>query len=344
MKKGLLSILAGALLVVGCQNYDDQFNNLESQINALASTVAGLSQVQSDLASLSGTVATLASTVNGLGSQIDTAVSNGLADIQSDIDAINAAVAVVASSEEVSALSDAVAASQEDLDDLLANSSVFQGDVIVNNTATLETFHALKSSLAIVNGYVDIDATTTMDATKLQELVDAIQVTTKQFDYQAGSSAVGAVTFNNLSGTQTLTVKQAGDYLFQALGSATVINLKDDYKSKVTKIDFRELTSVTKFQTSGTDNTISFSKAVELHLTKLAYYAPLSLTIVTDEGAAMPFVMDDVDADGDQSNITLNITGPATFTATNLTDGSLTLVFALNKVYVIKMVRLLIVE
>jgi hypothetical protein len=324
MKKGLLSILAGALLVVGCQNYDDQFDNLESQINALASTVAGLSQVQSDIASLAGTVSSLSSTVNGLGSQIDTAVANGLADIQSDIDAIEAAVADVASSDEVSALSEAVAASQEDLDELLANSSVFQGNVIVNNTATLETFHAMKSSLAIVNGYVDIDATTDMDATKLQELVDAIQVTTKQFDYQAGSSAVAAVTFNNLSGTQTLTIKQAGDYLFQGLGSATVINLKDDYKSKVTKIDFRALTSVTKFQTSGTDNTISFSKAMELHLTSLAYYAPLSLTIVTDEGAAMPFIMDDVDADGDQSNITLNITGPASFTATNLTDGSLT--------------------
>ena len=49
MKKGLLSILASALLVVGCQNYDDQFSALETQINALASTVAGLSQVQSDL-------------------------------------------------------------------------------------------------------------------------------------------------------------------------------------------------------------------------------------------------------------------------------------------------------
>jgi hypothetical protein len=163
-----------------------------------------------------------------------------------------------------------------------------------------------------------------MDATKLQELVDAIQVTTQQFDYQASSSTVAAVTFNNLSGTQSLTVLQAGDYLFQSLGSATVVNLKDDYKSKVTKIDFRELTSVTKFQTSGTDNTISFNKATELHLTKLAFYAPLDLTIVTDEGAAMPFIIDDADVDGDQSNITLDITGPASFTATDLTDGDLT--------------------
>ena len=324
MKKGLLSILAGALLVVGCQNYDDQFDGLETQINALASTVAGLSQVQSQLAELAGTVSSLSSTVTGLGSTIDTAVAEGLAGIQADIDKINTAVADVASSEDLAALQTAVDASQDDLEELLANSAVFQGNVIVNNTATLATFHTLKSSLAIVNGYVDIDAKADMDATKLQELVDAIQVTTKQFDYQAETSTVGAVTFNKLSGTQSLTVLQAGDYLFQSLGSATIINLKDDFKSKVTKIDFRELTSVSQFQTSGVSNTISFNKATELHLTKLAFYAPLDLTIVTDEGAAMPFIIDDADVDGDQSNIILDITGPASFTATNLEDGTLT--------------------
>ena len=63
MKKGLFSILAGALLVVGCQNYDDQFSNIESQITALASQVAGLSQVQSDLTALAGTVNSLQTSV-----------------------------------------------------------------------------------------------------------------------------------------------------------------------------------------------------------------------------------------------------------------------------------------
>src|SRR5210317_199090 len=156
MKKGLLSILAGALVLVGCQNYDDQFDSLESQINALASTVAGLSQVQSDLTSLAGTVSSLASTVNGLGDTIDTAVADGLTDIQADIDAIEAAVADVASSEEVSALSDAVADAQTDLTDLLAASSVFTGDVIVNSAQTLDAFHKMGAGLNIVNGNVDI--------------------------------------------------------------------------------------------------------------------------------------------------------------------------------------------
>ena len=61
MKKGLLSILAGALLVVGCQNYDDQFESIENSINAIHSQIAGLSQVQSDLSTLAGTVSSLQS-------------------------------------------------------------------------------------------------------------------------------------------------------------------------------------------------------------------------------------------------------------------------------------------
>ena len=78
MKKGLFSILAGALLVVGCQNYDDQFSNIESQITALASQVAGLSQVQSDLTSLAGTVNALQANI---GDTVDAALADGLADI-----------------------------------------------------------------------------------------------------------------------------------------------------------------------------------------------------------------------------------------------------------------------
>ena len=48
-----------------------------------------------------------------------------------------------------------------------------------------------------------------------------------------------------------------------------------------------------------TANLIQFNKASELHLTSLAYYPGGSLTIETDEGAAMPFALDDIDADGD---------------------------------------------
>ncbi|MDA9811976.1 hypothetical protein N9C07_07160 [Flavobacteriaceae bacterium] len=327
MKKGLLSILASALLVVGCQNYDDQFTNLESQISALASTVAGLSQVQSDLSSLAGTVGSLTSTISGLGSTIDTAVADGLADIQADITAIEAAVADVASSEEVSDLSDAVAASQDDLDELLANSSVFTGDVTVNSPALLDAFLAMGSALNIVNGNVDITVSTAMDQTKVQTLVDNMLTIVKDLTYTSAASTIAETTFDNLTGVQSITITQGGGIRFPNLISATTIDMKDDFESTVDVIHFGSLTSVNAFETDGVADVIEFNKATELHLTALAYYPSGSLTIVTDEGAAMPFALDDIDADGDtlEDGLTLDITGPASFAVSNIADGSITL-------------------
>ena len=325
MKKGLLSILAGALVVVGCQNYDDQFDNLESQISALASTVAGLTQVQSDLSALAGTVASLSSTVNSLGDTIDTAVADGLTDIQADIDAIESAVADVASSEEVSALSDAVADSQEDLDQLLQNGSIFQGSVIINSVSTLEVYHAMGSGINIVNGSVDIDVDTDMDIAKVQEVVNNILVTVEDFNYTSEDSDIAEVTFNNLTGTTTLTVEQAGGYNFQALESADVINLGDEFESTVTVIHFGALKSIQEFQTEGVADLISFNKATELHLTSLSYIESGELTIVTDEGAALPLdALDDEDSSGDEQSLDLDITGPASVTISSIAKGSFT--------------------
>ncbi|MDA9157214.1 hypothetical protein N9N98_01065 [Flavobacteriaceae bacterium] len=328
MKKGLLSILASALLVVGCQNYDDQFTNLESQISALASTVAGLSQVQSEITSLSGTVASLSSTVNGLGDAIDTAVSDGLADIQSDIEAIETAVADVASSADVEALQESVDASQEDLDELLANSSVFTGDVTVNSVATLDAFHAMGSSLAIVNGNVDIDVDTEMDIVKVQELVNQFLTVTKDLDYTAGASTIAEVTFDNLTGVQTVTLEQPGGYVLAALKSAQKIYLSDKYKGSVDVIDFRSLTSVASIGTdSYTNNKIDFNKAAEIHLTALPYYTPGSLELIGKKGGVIDITaLRDVDSNSEQADLDLILNGPASVTISELDgeDGSIT--------------------
>jgi len=327
MKKGLLSILAGALVVVGCQNYDDQFDSLETQINALASTVAGLSQVQSDLSSLAGTVNSLSSTVASLGSSIDTAVSNGLADITEDIAALQAAVGNVASSADVAAIASDIAGQQTALDDLLAASSVFTGDVVVNSTSTLEAYLAMGAGLAIVNGNVTITVSAEMDQTKVQSLVDNIKTIVKDLTYTSAASSIAETTFENLTGVQSITIKQGGGIRFPNLISATTIDMKDDFESTVEVIHFGALASVTAFETDGVADKIEFTKAKELHLTSLVYYPSGSLIIVTDEGAAMPFALDDIDADGDtlEDGLTLNITGPASFAVSNIADGSITL-------------------
>jgi hypothetical protein len=310
---------------VGCQDYDDQFSSLESQISALATTVAGLSQVQSDLASLAGTVGSLATTVNGLGDQIDTAVSDGLSDIQDDIDAINTAVADVASSEEVSTLSDAVSDAQDDLTDLLAASSVFSDDVTVTSAQTLDVYLKMGSGLNIVNGNVNITVTSAMDQTKVQELVNNILTTVKDFTYTSQASSIAETTFDNLTGTRSLTITQGGGMRFPNLVSATEIHLNDSFESTVDVIHFGSLTSVQKFYTDDTAHLIEFTKATELHLTSLLYYPGGVLTLETDEGAAMPFVLDDIDADGDTlaAGLTLTITGPASFSSSQIADGTL---------------------
>jgi hypothetical protein len=327
MKKVFLSILTSALLVVGCQDYDDQFSSLEASVAALATTVAGLSQVQSDLASLAGTVGSLATTVNGLGDQIDTAVSDGLSDIQEDIDAINTAVADVASSEDVSTLQDAVNASQEDLDELLANSSVFTGPVVVNSISTLDAFHQMKGSLAIVNGDVTITVSAAMDQAKVQELVDSIITIIGNLVYTAASSSIVETTFNNLTGVTSITARQGGGYNFQGLVSAANITLEDNFKSTVSVIHFGALTNVNNFFTNDTADLIEFPQADELHLTSLARYDTSSaapLRLIVDTNAALPLAIDDVATDGDQEDLYLEIQGPASVTFTNILDGQLT--------------------
>ena len=137
MKKGLLSILAGALLVVGCQNYDDQFSNLENQINSLASTVAGLSSVQNDLSALSAQVNSLSGAID---SAVDTALADGLADIDAAIETLNAAAESAANNSDIAIISENVEEVQTDLAELLAQSSVFQGNVVVSTPAMLDAY------------------------------------------------------------------------------------------------------------------------------------------------------------------------------------------------------------
>ena len=326
MKKGLLSILASALLVVGCQNYDDQFTLLENQITALTQTVDGLSQVQSTLASLSGTVTSLSSTVTGLGDAIDTAVAEGLADIQEDITAIEAAVADVASSDAVQDLADAVASSQEDLDELLANSSVFTGDVIVNSVATLDAFYAMGSSLNIVNGTVNITNTSALDATKVQGLIDNILTVTEDLTYTGGSTEA-MPTFLNLTGVQSITIKGAGDYRLDNLVSAGNIVLDNTYASKVSIVHLGALTSYTKLSDEGlVAGVVDMSSAVEFHLTSLAIPTGGILDITTKKGAVLALgAITGLNALGTTQTMDIDLDGPASVNFTTIKDGSITL-------------------
>ena len=134
MKKGLLSILAGALLVVGCQNYDDQFDSLEQQINALAAQASAITQVQSDLSAL-------ATQVSGLAGQLSAA---DLASVTSQVDAIKTQIDSLASvGEEVDNLNEEVDEILEALGELLQANAVIEQNLKISNEAELEYVEGL---------------------------------------------------------------------------------------------------------------------------------------------------------------------------------------------------------
>jgi len=396
MKKGLLSILAGALVLVGCQNYDDQFDSLESQINVLSATVAGLAQVQSDLASLAGTVASLSSTVNGLGDKIKTEVANGLADIASDvasqgtsvaalqasvtelntaianastsaeIAALTSALAAVqtkldamsttsdaqssdleelatglatltetiatlqtavnaaASSEELSTLSDAIAAAQDDLDELLANSTVYSDNITINSVATLNAFHAMGDGLNIVNGNVTFDVSTDMDATKVQAVADQLLTITKDLKYE-GDTGTTVPTFKNLTSVVSLTIDAPGDYRFDNLKSATQIVLGDTYESKIGIVHFGALTSYTALKTDGeAANTVELTAATEFHFGSVERLVSNKLDITLKKGSVLDLSsVTGKNVDGDVVTMDLDINGPASFKSATIPDGNM---------------------
>jgi len=320
MKKGLLSILAGALLVVGCQNYDDQFTDLENQITALTSTVAGLAQVQSDLQSLSATVSSLQSSLAG---QIDTALVNGLNSIDEAIKELELATADVLTAEDVDGIQDLVTANQEDLQTLLSQSSVFTGPVTINSQTTLNAFHAMGDQLAIVNGSVTFDVKDGMDLDKVQDVANVMLTIVNDLKYEIESNTIKAVTFNKLTGVASLTVKTAGSISFPELVSATNVVLNDAFENKILSVSFPKLESVTKFTTGTVANEVVFTSATSIDLSALKRYPESSLTLETDEGGTLNIAaLDDVNAQGTQKDLTLSVKGPASFTSSLITDGT----------------------
>ncbi len=338
MKKGLLTVLAASLVFVGCQNYDDQFDDLNAQISALKSQVDGLGSLSAQVASLSGTISGLQSGVaaasaaaqaaNVAASGIDlTSLSASLAELETKVNAVQASLAGTATAASVATLQAEIDAIEADVDELLTTSNIYSTAVTVNSVSTLDAALALGNKLNILNAAATITVSTAMDQTKVQTLVNRINTMTGNLTFN--SSSTTETTFENLTSVSGLYVNQKGGYNFKNLTSAAAIQLNDQYKANISVIDFRSLATVTSIATtdssdSDTADTISFNQATELHLTALARYPGTSLTIVTKEGGTLAMgILDDKDLNGLYEQTSLTLTGPSSFTTTLLDDGAL---------------------
>ena len=213
MKKGLLSLLAVALTMVGCQDYDDQFAELTGLVNGLSTEVAGLSTVNASVAALSTTVNGLSSAIAATdGTAALAALTTALTAAQADIDAIEALLANVTTADELAAVSAALAAVQADVTTLLEADAVINQNVVINNSATLEYVNSLIGSAVddpnvIVNGSVTINTTTFSPAITAAQLAEVNAIAAKLATVLgSGSTTAGVIvtsatpiTFTSLS-------------------------------------------------------------------------------------------------------------------------------------------------
>jgi hypothetical protein len=343
MKKLFTYLLISSMVVLSsCTNYDDQFDDLNSQLSTLKSQIDGFSSLSSGLTALQGTVTSLQSAVAALPKTATPAtdisgLQTALTALAATVAELKTSLASAATSAEVSALATSLASAQTDLAELLAANNVYSTDLVINSPATLAFAKSLGDKLTIVNANVTFDVDATMATADVQAVANKFVTIVKDLNYYATSSTVAAVTFDNLTSAGDVAIAQAGNYVFPKLANATDIYLGANYSSKVGIVDFRSLAKVTSLNTStilaadiagttpatNTANTVSFSQATEIHLTAVPYYGA-SLTALGKAGSVIDLTaFASVDADGDEVNYALNITGPAALTLTKFTKGAL---------------------
>ena len=288
MKKGLLTILAASLVFVGCQNYDDQFDDLNAQISALKTQVDGLQAISAQVASLSGTISGLqagvtaaqaaATAANSAASNIDFSTINAsLAALQADVDSVKASLATAATATEVAALNAELDAIDVSLAELLSSSNVYSVDVTVNSAASLESALALGNKLNVLNATltIDLSSVSSPDYTKVQQVVDNVITVNGNVVYKSHANSGTEVTFTNLASARDISVKQAGGYQFPALTAAENITLDETHTSLITTISLPKLASVTSIGggTIGSQDIdeLNFSSATTMNLGSLPF-------------------------------------------------------------------------
>ena len=329
MKKGLLTLLAASLVFVGCQNYDDQFDDLNAQISALKSQVDGLSSLSGQVSALSGTIAGLQSGIAAAASSSDlSALSTSLTALAADVDAVQAALANAATAAAVTALQGELDAIEADLDDLLVSNNVYSTAITITDAASMASALALGNKVALMNAAVSItDAATVADA-DIQTFIDRIKTMNAAFTYDSGSATGFVPTFDQMVSAKAITVTTAGDISFKGLKSATTIQINDDYETKITSVDFGAMTALTNFNDDGTTaNKINLTSATNIDLASLTRHtstSALPFTIITKKGSTVDIsAFDDVSTAGVQEDLYMELNGPASITLSNIYDGDI---------------------
>ena len=336
MKKGLLTLLAASLVFVGCQNYDDQFDDLNAQISALKSQVDGLSSLSGQVSSLSGTISGLSAGVaaaqasadaaNTAASSIDfSSLSAGLTTLQAEVDEIQASLATAVTAADIATLQAELDAIEADVDTLVEGSGVYTTTLQVTNAPLLAAAKALGNEINVIAGGLNVVVTSDMDMTDLQTVMDKIYNVTGNVTFtNTTSDNQTAITMDKLTSAQDVNLQQKGPYSLKTLVSARTLTLGNTYSDDVTAVHLDALTTVTNIVTGSTEDEINFDQAAAVDLGSMKYYSGGDLSITTKTGGTLDVgALTDTNTAGTLAPFTFTVAGPASLSLTNFKGDAL---------------------
>ena len=343
MKKGLLGLLVIALTIVGCQNYDDQFDDLNSKISSLATTVDGLLTVQTTVSALSTKLDNLASTA---------LTDADLAGILTEVAAVKQSVADLSLADDLAGIETEVADLDaevdqilEKLNELLTANAVINQNIRITSLAELSLAKDLISTGAddpnvTINGSLIVSTSGTSDITgadnitelnlvlsKIKVVMKTVTFTTDEaltassLQYIQGDLAISAPTGSLAADALTtvtgaMTINQGGALLMPTLNSVAGGITIDTSNVTVTSVDFSGLTEGAA-RTSA--NTLALAEATSVKISGVlptTVNCPKATTFVSNSTAAQTACTITVDGSTDFSLGSATFSGDVTITAT----------------------------
>jgi len=262
MKK-LSLILMSSLLVLSCQNYDDQFDDINQQLTELSKRLAAvealngqIAALNSQVVALSAALASLTSENSQLNSQIDDLQAQVLAVI-SDLASLSTTLS--GTNSDLEAVSADLAALQATVNGILSNDSIYDKDIVVDSIEDAEFAKQLGDKVSVVNANVTIHLTTGsgLTAADVNEFTSKMKIIVGNLTVITNAS-IDLSALTHVGGTYTVQGHDVDDAALISVG-----NLVADYDGgydfgaleftgDVTLVEYTAASSTAKAGTTGT--------------------------------------------------------------------------------------------
>ena len=208
MKKLLLGVIAFALIITSCNKYEDDFKDLNAKIDALKTQVAGVETLAAGITDLQAQLAALTITVGALPK------TASIDKLTTDLGTLTTTVGLIQG--KLNTVADDVATGKLKLDDaalvvdqlkidldtananistLMASADIFEGDLIINDEATLAFAESLLNKVNLIKGSVVINTVTPGMTTAQKARLDVVAA--KMF-IAIGSNTIVLTSPNNI--------------------------------------------------------------------------------------------------------------------------------------------------